>query len=406
MLVSASLLVPVAVPPLVPAMPPTCVFGCGRAIAPSAGRASSAPADFPLPFCRAPQHVAHAPPAPPGPGSQRVLGQHAALRLLRGRALCSGAARLLAGGPRYAREDVDWAAVEPRPGRFDWRATDEMFAIAARYGITILPILGSPPKRARGSPSSLPTSTGPWQAFVARAVARYGAGGAFWRAHRELPQRPARYFELFNEPYLPKSSGDVPDPARYARLVVAAVRAGRAANRQARFLIEAETTYSARGGQSSPDWLGAMFAAVPDLGRYFDAVAVHPYASGSPLTFTPGDGDRQQSRRLEVIHDALVARGAGDKHLWVTEVGWSTCSREQDGDCVSEADQAQYLRDFFALGRTRWHDYVDAVFVYALQDYRDTSHPKEGGFGVFRRDGSRKPAWYAVRAASRGAEYR
>lgn len=44
-------------------------------------------------------------------------------------------------------------------------------------------------------------------------------------------------------------------------------------------------------------------------------VAVHPYANGSLLTFTPGNGDRWQSGRLERIHDALVARGAGDKHL-------------------------------------------------------------------------------------------
>lgn len=378
-----------------------CLSGCGPgATSSSAAREGSAPADSPLPSCRTPRNVSYAPPAPPGPDGRRVLGQHGSLRLLRGRALCSGAERLAAVGARYAREDVTWAAVEPRRGRFDWRATDETFIVAARYGITILPILGGAPRRARGSPSFLPTATGAWQAFVAAAVARYGPGGAFWREHRKLPQRPPRHFELFNEPYTAKSSGDRPDPAHYAHLVVAAVRAGRAANPHARFLIEAETTYSPDGGRTWLDWLGGMYAAVPDLGRYFDGVAVHPYANRSPLTFTPGVGDHFQSRRLEVIHDALVARGAGDKHLWVTEVGWSTCGRQQDSDCVSEPDQAQYLRDFFALTRTRWRDYVDAVFVYALQDYRDTRRPKEGGFGVLRRDGSRKPAWYALAAAA------
>ena len=139
-----------------------------------------------------------------------------------------------------------------------------------------------------------------------------------------------------------------------------------------------------------------MYAAVPDLNNYFDAVAVHPYARRSPLTYTPGDDDRRQTRRLERVRDALVARGAGDKPLWITEVGWSTCRRAQD--CVSESQQAAYFRDLFALQRVRWSGYVAAVFVYALQDFR--SRDSQGSFGVLRQGGSRKPGWYAMRAAS------
>ncbi len=299
-------------------------------------------------------------------------------------------------GARYLREDLSWATVERRRGRFDWRRYDAVFGVAAQYGLTVLPVLDDAPRWSGGSERSLPTEQRALARFAARAVARYGPGGTFWRAHPELPRRPADHLELFNEPYLPDYSAGRPNPGQYARLVAAAVPAARAANPGVRFLIEADTTYSPDGGRTYSDWLSGMYAAVPDLGSYFDAVAVHPYAKGSPLTYTPGVDDRRQSRRLERIHDALVARGAGDKHLWVTEVGWSTCRRGED--CVSESKQAAYLRDVFALQRVHWAGYVDAVFVYALQDY--PSRDSQGSFALLRRDGSRKPGWYAMRAAS------
>jgi hypothetical protein len=398
----AAVLALLAIPPVVLGTPSVCVFGCGPDARPSASVASPvasdarAPAAGGLPACPGPRNVRHEPPPPPGGGGPLALGQHASLRHLNGRALCIQAQRAREAGARYVRENLSWATVEPRRGRFDWRRPDEVVGAAAQYGLTVLPLLVDAPRWSGGSSRSLPTDQGAFARFTARAAARYGPGGTFWRAHRSLPQRPARYMELFNEPYLPSYSGGHPDPGHYARLVAAAVPAARAANPQARFLIEVDTTYSPNDGATPLDWLTGMYAAVPDLGSYFDAVAVHPYANGSPLTYTPGAGDRWQSRRIERIHDALVARGAGDKHLWVTEVGWATCRRA--GECVSESRQAAYLRDLFALRRVMWRGYVDAVFVYALQDYR--SSDGSGSFGLLRQDGSRKPAWYAMRAAA------
>jgi hypothetical protein len=318
---------------------------------------------------------------------------------LSGRALCVEAQRALAAGSRYLREDLSWATVQARAGRFDWRRPDQVVGMAAQFGLTVLPVVDDAPPWTGGSSRSLPTDGRALARFTARAAARYGPGGTFWRRHLGLPYRPARHFELFNEPYLPEYSGGHPDPGHYARLVAAAVPAARAANRHVRFLVEADTTYSPDGGQTQLDWLSGMYAAVPDLGRYFDAVAVHPYANGSPLQFTPGADDRWQSRRIELIRAALVARGAAAKHLWVTEVGWSTCPRSRDAQCVTEGEQAAYLRDIFALRRSVWRSYVDGVFVYALQDYSSSGG---GSFGVLRRDGSRKAGWYAFRSAAQG----
>jgi hypothetical protein len=289
--------------------------------------------------------------------------------------------------------------VEAQRGRFDWRHADELFTVAAQFGLTVLPILDDAPGWAGGGNGRLPSHLGSFGRFAARAAARYGPGGTFWRGHRRLPQRPAAVFELFNEPYLPQSSGGHPDPAQYAHLAVAGATATRAVNRRVRWLIEADTTYSPTAGAPGLDWMAGMYAAVPNLGSYFDAVAVHPYADGSPLTFTPAGDDRWQSRRLELVHDSLVAHGDGAKHLWVTEIGWSTCPQR----CVSESTQASYVRDFFGLRRRRWSRYVDAVIAYALRDNRYVQDPREASYGVLRPDGVRKPAWYVFKAAADAA---
>jgi exo-beta-1,3-glucanase (GH17 family) len=180
--------------------------------------------------------------------------------------------------------------------------------------------------------------------------------------------------------------------------VKAAVTRARRANPRARFLIEAETTYT-RDFETYRDWMGAMYAAVPNLGRYYSAVAVHPYSVEAPDRYTPGSS-RWQTRRLEEIRAFLVARGDGEKRMWLTEIGWPTCPR--DSTCVSERAQAAYMRSLFKLARTRWRDYVDAVVIYALKDYKPSAGPaREGYFGLVRADGRRKPAWRTLRRLSR-----
>jgi hypothetical protein len=309
--------------------------------------------------------------------------------------MCLAAGRAANSGVTYAREDFNWDRVEVRRGTFDWRLQDKVVATAARYGITILPILDDPPAWAGGP--LLPTNAPAYARFAARAVARYGPGGTFWRRHRSLPQRPATWFELLNEPYFAIPAGHTPDPGAYARLVAATTPVARAANRRARFLIEAETTYFVAGQPGQYDWIGGMYAAVPDLGRYFDGFAAHPYTNGSPLVWGPTPGDhRYQARRIEDMRAALVAHGDRAKHIWITEIGWSTC--QQNEDCVSETAQANYLRELFRLRRTRWRSYVDAIVGYEFRD-GEGSDARMAAWGLLRANGAPKPGWYAFTAA-------
>jgi exo-beta-1,3-glucanase (GH17 family) len=96
----------------------------------------------------------------------------------------------------------------------------------------------------------------------------------------------------------------------------------------------------------------------------------------------------------------MVAKGASNKPFWITEVGWSTCS--DTSQCVSEATQADYTaRLFSTVTSNTYKSYVAAVMLYRSTDLGpSTSSDRETVFGLAHEDGSPKPAWNAVRAAT------
>jgi Beta-galactosidase len=327
-----------------------------------------------------------------------LLGFNAAISLFPGQAGCEQASLAQATGVQAVRDDLAWAETEPQPNRYNWSNFDGFLTTATADGLLVLPVLGDPPPWAAPSSASVPTDVGPYAAFVAAAVSRYGPGGTFWRAHPRLPARPLVWYELWNEPYFADHNRD---PGAYARLVRAAVIAGRAANPGARFLIEADASYRTLAGDRA-DWIGGMYAAVPDLGRYFDGMAVHPYG-GNPAIYTPNGNTDDQPGRIEQVHTELMAHGDGDKPLWVTEIGWSTCS--ETDVCVTEAQQAEYLRTFLRLAHTTWSSYVRAVFVYSLRDLGPAPRDNRlDWYGLLRPDLSRKPAWQVLHDAASGPQ--
>lgn len=301
----------------------------------------------------------------------------------------------VSAGVRWAREEIYWPTVEQTQGNLDWSRYDALFLNAARRGVQILPLVHGVPSWVGSSGKSMPSDPSSFAAFVAKVAARYGPNGTLWQSNLTLATYAPTNFEIWNEPWLTSSSSPV-DPARYARLFKASASAGRAANPQARFIVAAEWQYHASDG-SWRKWVDDMYAAVPDLNTYADAYSTHPYGNGSVDNWTPGSGDAFQTRRLEVVHNTFVSHGAGDKKMWVTEIGWSTCSGGEN--CYSEAAQAQNLTRFDQLARTSWSSFIAATFYYRLIDLNGSDLTnKELWFGVIRADDSFKPAYDALRA--------
>lgn len=307
-----------------------------------------------------------------------------------------------ASGARGVRDDIRWSTVQPARGRWDWEIPDAMLTAAVGARLRLLPVLDSTPEWARPGVSDMPRSADDYAVFAAEVVARYGPGGRFWKEHPELDARLApRWFELYNEPYLPEPEGqEGTDPVAYARTVRAAVVKARAANPAARFLLAADVSAPTPEEVYVP-WLAGLYAAVPDLGRFYDGVAVHPYGLIEPVErYTPGEGDRFQTRRIEDLRRELVRRGAGAKPLWITEIGWSTCPADTRR-CITVKQQAERLEALWRL-KDRW-PWVRAIFVYTLNDFTTDADDELGYFGVLRADNSPKPVWDVLKRVARSA---
>ncbi len=305
-------------------------------------------------------------------------------------------------GVRWIREDVRWPALEPRPGVFRWNSFDHLMIAAAKHGLHVLPLLLGTPQWAGPAPFDLPNDPAEFGAFAARVAARYGPRGVFWRHHHRLHSDLApQWFEVWNEPYtLPYSQSGI-DPARYAQMVMAAARDGRAANPRTRWLLAADLYYKTATGEG--DWLAALYAAEPNLNRAFDGVAIHPYSFYGPTAGASAAALEYRFDRIGAIARELARHGAGHKPLWITELGWSTCQLRPD--CVSAHDQAQRLAAAFAQIRTRYAHLVKALFVYDLRDSSGgTADDREADYGLSRSNLAPKPAWWVIKAEARFAD--
>jgi hypothetical protein len=308
---------------------------------------------------------------------------------------------LSTSGTKWLREDFQWNEIEPQPGTFDFSRYDQYVLQAAQRGTHVLALLFDAPGWAAPSETPIPSDPSAYAANVAAVVGRYGPHGSFWAQHPGLSGYAIQTYELWNEPYYANGDNGDYDPGRYARLVKAAATAGRQADPSAHFLLAAENEAQLVGSKWVW-WVDALYQAVPDLNNYFDGVAVHPYGTNmTGLSYpTPGRAYHgyEQIRRVQSIHQQFTRHNAGGKPLWITEIGWPTCTSGSDR-CTTPAGQAADLTTVFSYARTTWKPFVQAVFVYSYDDSHaeDPSNP-ENDYGLTYNDGSPKPALAIFRA--------
>jgi hypothetical protein len=304
-------------------------------------------------------------------------------------------------GPKWIRQEFDWSQIEPSRGSFDFSTYDQFMLLTAQHGVHVLPLMLDTPGWDGSSWNSIPADPSDYAAFVAAVVARYGPHGTFWSQHPSLAGYAMHTYELWNEPYYDNGNDGDYDPGGYARLVKAAAIAGRQADPAARFLLAAENQ-AQHVGSAWVWWIDALYQAVPDLNNYFDGVAVHPYGTNlNGLSFpTPGQAYNgyDQIRRVESIRQEFARHNAANKPLWITEVGWPTCTSGSDR-CTTLSGQAADLSAVFNHAHTDWKSFVHAVFVYSFDD----SHPEdpanpEYDYGLVYNNGTPKPALAVFKA--------
>ena len=108
-------------------------------------------------------------------------------------------------GVKSVRVVFSWAAAQREAGvEPDFTEIDGLVELGAQNGVGILPVVLYTPDWAakyparHGSPPEFPED---YAAFVRRLVERYGPAGTFWAERPDLPVRPIRDWQIWNEPH-------------------------------------------------------------------------------------------------------------------------------------------------------------------------------------------------------------
>jgi hypothetical protein len=212
-------------------------------------------------------------------------------------------------GVRTVRRVFSWAAAQPDPAQPpNLSETDALVSRAARNDIEILPIVMYAPPWARQSAddtASPPRNNDDYVAFLNTLVARYGPSGSFWAEHAEVPKRPLRVWQIWNEPQLSYQWGDHENwEASYGRLLNAAYPALKKADAGSTVVLAGATNFAW-------DALESLYKIGHITGK-FDVAALHPYTGSAGRVV----------KAAQLFRAVLKKHGDGKKPVWITELAW------------------------------------------------------------------------------------
>ncbi|NHA69833.1 cellulase family glycosylhydrolase [Phycicoccus flavus] len=294
------------------------------------------------------------------------------------------AAAIKQSGSRWVRLDVAWATLQPSgPNSYDmgWGVpkVDRAIQNATDQGLKVLLTLYWAPE---------------W-ATVGTGKAAHPDPDAYARAAKWVAARYAGKvgaIEVWNEQNGSRFWNPT-DPVTYTNLLKKAYPAIKAGNPRCIVVM---------GGLEYSDtaWLQKMYDA--GVKGSYDVSAFHPYpaiADQSPLA--PWDGTKWTVANMATWMRVSAANG-DTRRVWLTEAGWSTHANwsgvENWNRGVTDAQQAQYVTEMFDLV-SRKYPRVSGLFWYTARD-TDLGNVQQDGYGLIRRDWSRKPAFTALQRAT------
>ncbi len=216
--------------------------------------------------------------------------------------------KMHASGVRSVRRVFSWAAAQPDQGQPPSFADSDAFvARAARNDIEILPIVMYAPPWARVDPdnfASPPANPSDYTSYLVQLAQRYGPNGTFWSEHPEVPKRPLRVWQIWNEPQLRYQWASKDWEAGYGQLLHAAHDALKQADPGSTVVLAGATNFAW-------DALEALYDKGDIKGR-FDVAALHPYTGSAGRVV----------KAAQLFRDVLKKHGEGKKPVWITELAW------------------------------------------------------------------------------------
>jgi hypothetical protein len=291
-------------------------------------------------------------------------------------------------GARWVRFDLNWSVVQAQgPRGWNWVPFDRVVRGARARGLRVLAVVSYSPAWARRP------GTGPLhQPTRLRALTRFARAAA--RRYRRLG---VRHWEIWNEPNLADFWQPRPNVAAYGRLLRAAYRGIKRADRGAVIVTGGlSPAVNSTTSVAPVTFLRRLYR--PGARRYFDAVGHHastfPYL---PSVRASWSAWWQMAGTRPSLRSVMVRKGDRHKPIWITEFGAPTGGSR----AVGEARQAQILQVGYRLvGRYRW---AGPLFWYSFRDATAPGGDWQAHCGLVRADYSPKPAFGAYQALARAA---
>ena len=229
----------------------------------------------------------------------------------------------------------------------NFQPTDKLVALAAKRGMTLLPVVFDAPSWAAKTVTPgdfpLPASDDLYANFMTALVRRYGPHGSFWAANPRLRPVPIRMWQIWNEPSLELYWPIQPFADSYVALVHAAHDAIKQIDPGAKIVLA-----------GMPNFVWDYVSQIYDVSgskQFFDVVAVHPFTAEPAGVITI----------LQRVRDVMDRAGDGSKPILATEVSFPSAqgkSSQHFGFETTEAGQASKLSQLLpmlAANRNKLH---------------------------------------------------
>lgn len=282
---------------------------------------------------------------------------------------------MVATGVQTLRMTFDWSSVQPYENDSavppadkneftdvggvptKWTDLDQVVGLAARRGLTILPLVLDAPNwdgiADKRSVVERPKSVGPYARFVKALVQRYGPKGTFWSQNEGIPKEAIRMWQIWNEPNIRAFWSQQPNYATsYVALLKAAHAAIKSADPGAKVVLAGIPNFSWVALQRIYDEKGAR--------SLFDVVAVHPYTKEPNGVITI----------LTKVRQTMNAAGDKRKPMVADEISWPSSRGKTPHNngfdfATTEAGQARNIATLLPmLGRDRRALKLMAFYYY------------------------------------------
>jgi len=319
----------------------------------------------------------------------------------------------------WIRQQVRWSSYEPAKGQFGNNYVaqlDILINAAAAKGVNVMLSPVSSPDWA-GSGGGLPNNPQDFADFIGFMANRYKGKVAA--------------YEVWNEQNYAKETGGQVNVGAYIPILKAGYQALKASDPNITVVFGGQTPTGVTGhpeiALDDVQYLQQIYAINNgEVKKYYDVLGAHPGSNCNPpdnsypdnpptnACGTDPDGGRSFTKdnsfyfkRILQLRAVMEQNGEAGKKMWLTEFGWDSSSvlvpNYQYAQYVSEDQQAQYLTQAFALGKS--YPWMGVMFVWNL-DFPFTITAAKGaaavndekyGWGVLRGDNSPRPAYTALK---------